>query len=81
MKKMLTTLLIGALLATGGALSAYDKEDALKNWENTDVCVQRCEKAKDCINRKGDSGPEGRTACSDTCFEVCEEIGAEKGEF
>lgn len=77
---MLMTLLVGALIATGGVF-AYDKEDALKNWENTDVCVQRCEKAKDCINRKGDGGPNGRTACSDECFEVCEEIGLEKGEF
>ncbi len=81
MKRLLTTLLIGAIIATGGALSAYDKEDALKNWENTDVCNQRCEKAKDCISRKSDAGPNGRTACSEECFELCEESGFEKGEF
>lgn len=71
------TLALGAI----GILHAYDRKDALKNWVDTDTCIGRCEKAEKCIDRKTDSGPNGRTACSDKCAEICEKIGEEKGEF
>ncbi len=81
-KKSLNLLLsILLALAAAGALSAYDRKDALKDWVDADTCNARCEKAEDCINRKGDAGPEGRTACSEKCIDLCDTIGEEKGEF
>jgi uncharacterized protein YxeA len=80
MKKILTLLLTLAI-ALSGTLYAYDREDALKDWVDADTCNARCEKAEDCINRKGDDGSNGRTACSEKCIDICDTIGEEKGEF
>lgn len=81
MKKFLTLTLLSVAVGMGSILHAYDDTEARKDWVDTDTCNGRCEKAEDCINRKGDAGPEGRTACSEKCIEICETIGEEKGEF
>lgn len=79
--KILTSLLLLAAVGLTGMLYAYSEEDARKDWVDTATCQSRCEKVDDCINRKSDSGPNGRTACSENCTEICETIGVEKGEF
>ena len=78
--KIFIMLTLAFAIGLGGALFAYDKKDAKKEWVNVDVCVQKCEKAEDCISRKSDGGPNGRTACSERCFELCEDVAMEKGE-
>ena len=81
MKKLLNLFLITLAIFACASLAAYDEDDALENWVDSQTCIGRCEKAEDCISRKGDAGPNGRTACSERCIEMCETIGAEKGEF
>lgn len=83
MKKYLILMTLGLAVAFGGVVAGpkYTKKDALKNWVDTDTCINRCEKKLDCFGRKRDGGKDGRTACSEKCADVCEEIGEEKGEF